>query len=160
EVIPKTHIGVLVGTLAYMSPEQVLADPLEIDTRSDIYSLGVILYQLLSGRLPYSVSGGLQEIVDTIREKDPAPLSSINKIYRGDIETIVGKALEKDKKSRYASASEFAADIARHLADEPVVAVPQTRIYRLRKFCRKNRVMVTAVTAIILLLLAGFIISS
>ena len=105
-----------------MSPEQVLADPLELDTRSDVYALGVILFELLAGRLPYKVSPQLHEALHTIREEDPAPLSAISRSYRGDIETIVGKALEKDKARRYASAAEMAADIRRYLSDEPIAA--------------------------------------
>src|SRR6266849_3864326 len=88
-----TDLGQLVGTLSYMSPEQVLADPLELDTRSDVYALGVILYQLLTGRMPYTISQKLHEAVHTIREEDPTPLSSISRNYKGDIETIVAKAL-------------------------------------------------------------------
>src|SRR6202162_6095018 len=99
----QTDAGQIVGTLAYMSPEQVLADPLELDTRSDVYALGVILFELLAGRLPYRISQKLHEAVQTIREEDPAPLSSISRIYRGDIETIATKALEKDKARRYES---------------------------------------------------------
>jgi len=94
----QTDVGQLVGTLAYMSPEQVLADPLELDTRSDVYALGVILYELLAGRLPYAISKRLHEAIQAIREEDPARLSSVNRTYRGDIETIVAKALEKDPK--------------------------------------------------------------
>src|SRR5689334_6476372 len=97
QVTRETDVGRLVGTLAYMSPEQVLADPLELDTRSDVYALGVILYELLAGRLPYQISRNLPEAAHTIREQDPARLSSVSRGYRGDIETIVGKALEKDK---------------------------------------------------------------
>ena len=105
----QTDLGQLVGTLAYMSPEQVLGDPLELDTRSDVYALGVILYELLAGCLPYQISTKLHEAVQTIREQDPAPLSSISRTYRGDLETIVSKALEKDKTRRYASAADLAA---------------------------------------------------
>ena len=108
-------MGQLVGTLAYMSPEQVLADPLELDTRSDVYSLGVILYELLAGRLPYPISKKLDETIHAIEEEDPARLGAVNRSYRGDIETIVARALEKDKTRRYGSAAELAADIQRYL---------------------------------------------
>jgi eukaryotic-like serine/threonine-protein kinase len=121
QVTRQTDPGQLVGTLAYMSPEQVLADPLELDTRSDVYALGVVLYELLAGRLPYTVSPRLHEAVQTIREEEPRPLSTFNSAYRGDIETIAGKALEMDKTRRYSSAAELAADIRRYLQDEPIM---------------------------------------
>jgi serine/threonine protein kinase len=105
----QTDMGQLVGTLVYMSPEQVLADPLGLDTRSDVYALGVILYELLAGRMPYTISKKLDETLHAIREEDPARLSLISRSYRGDIETIVAKALEKDKTRRYGSAAEVAA---------------------------------------------------
>src|SRR5688572_2292548 len=125
----QTDVGQLVGTLAYMSPEQVLADPLEIDIRSDVYALGVILYELLAGRLPYDISRRLPEVLTAIREQDPSRLSSIDRSFRGDVETIVAKALEKQKTRRYASAAELAADITRFLNDEPIVAQPPTVSY-------------------------------
>jgi serine/threonine protein kinase len=93
----QTDVGQIIGTLAYMSPEQVLGDPFELDTRSDVYSLGVILFELLAGCLPYRMSNQLHAAVRTIREEDPLPLSSVSRRYAGDIEIIVGKALEKDK---------------------------------------------------------------
>jgi serine/threonine protein kinase len=130
----QTDVGQLVGTLAYMSPEQVLADPLELDTRSDVYALGVILYELLAGRLPYELSAQPLEAARIIREQDPAPLSSISRVYRGDIETITAKALEKDKARRYASAAGLAADVQRYLRDEPITARPPSASYQLRKF--------------------------
>jgi non-specific serine/threonine protein kinase/serine/threonine-protein kinase len=110
QVTRQTDMGQLIGTLAYMSPEQVLADPLAIDIRSDVYALGVILYELLAEKLPYKTEHKpLHEAVQVIREEDPTPLSSINRHYRGDVETIVAKALEKDKVRRYAAAAELAA---------------------------------------------------
>jgi WD40 repeat protein len=155
QVTLQTDVGQLVGTLAYMSPEQVLADPLEIDTRSDVYSLGVILYELLAGRLPYVISTQVDEAVRTIREGDPVPLRSINRSYRGDIETIVGKALEKDKARRYASAAGMAADIQRYLNNEPISARRPSASYQLQKFARRYKVPVAAAAAFFLLLVAA-----
>ena len=127
----QTDFGQLVGTLAYMSPEQVQADPNEVDTRSDVYSLGVILYELVSGRQ-------LPEAVQTIRETDPGPLTSSGRHSFGDVEIIVGKALEKDKTRRYAGAAELAADIQRYLNDEPIMARPPSAGYQLRKFGQRR----------------------
>jgi tetratricopeptide (TPR) repeat protein len=156
-----TDLGQIVGTLAYMSPEQVLADPQEVDTRSDVYSLGVILYELLSGRLPYDVSQRqLHEAVRAIREEDPASLRSISRNYRGDIETIVGKALEKDKVRRYASAADMAADIQRYLCDEPITARPPSTAYQLQKFARRHRALVAGVAAVFVVLAGGIIAST
>jgi hypothetical protein len=155
----QTSTGEIVGTLSYMSPEQVRADPLELDIRSDVYSLGVMLYELLSGRLPYNVSQRqLPEAVRTIREDDPTTLSSISRNFRGDIETIVGKALEKDKSRRYASAADLAADIQRYLSDEPITARRPSAAYQLGKFARRHRIAVGVASGLILLLIgfAGF----
>ncbi len=157
----QTGLGQLVGTLAYMSPEQVLGDPLEVDTRSDVYALGVILYELLSGRLPYEVSQRqLPDAVRTIREEEPASLSSISRDYRGDIETLVRKALEKDKTRRYASAADLGADIQRYLNDEPITARPPSATYQLQKFARRHRGLMAAVTAVFVVLLAGVAVST
>jgi tetratricopeptide (TPR) repeat protein len=156
-----TDLGQIVGTLAYMSPEQVLADPQEVDTRSDVYSLGVILYELLSGRLPYDVSRRqLHEAVQTIREEDPMSLSSISRNYRGDIETIVVKALEKDKTRRYASAADLGADIQRYLKDEPITARPPSASYQLRKFAQRHRAVVAGVAAVFVVLAGGIVAST
>jgi tetratricopeptide (TPR) repeat protein len=156
----QTDVGQLIGTLAYMSPEQVLADPLELDTRSDVYALGVILYELLAGKPPYRISPKLHEAVRTIREEDPARLSSISRSYRGDVETIVAKALEKDKSRRYASADALAGDIRRHLADQPITARPASLNYQVQKFARRHKVLVAAVAAIFAVLVVGVIVSS
>jgi hypothetical protein len=144
-----------------MSPEQVLADPLELDIRSDVYALGVITYELLAGKLPYDTDGkALHEIVQAIRETDPVPLSSIQRIYRGDVDTIVAKALEKDKARRYASAAELAADIRRYLADEPIEARPPSTSYQLKKFARRNRALVAGAAAVVVVLAAGVVVST
>jgi eukaryotic-like serine/threonine-protein kinase len=157
----QTEVGQIVGTLAYMSPEQVLGDSTEVDTRSDVYSLGVILYQLLSGRLPHDVSGQqIPEAIRTIRESDPASLSSISRIYRGDVETIVGKALEKDKSRRYASAAAMAADMRSYLNDEPIQARPPSATYQLAKFARRHRGLVAGVAAVFVVLVAGIAVSA
>jgi WD40 repeat protein len=156
----RTGFGELVGTLAYMSPEQVLADPLELDTRSDVYSLGVILYELLSARLPLSPGRQMYEALEAIRDKEPAPLSSIDRNYRGDIETIAAKALDKDKSRRYSSAAELAADIQRYLRDEPIIARPPSATYQLQKFARRHKGLVGSVATIFVVLIAGVVTSA
>jgi len=156
----QTDIGQLVGTLAYMSPEQVVADPLELDTRSDVYALGVILYELLAGRMPYEISKKLHETIQAIREQDAARLSSVNRNFRGDIETIVAKALEKDKTRRYGSAAELAADIGRYLKDEPIVARPPSATYQLQKFARRHTALVVGIAAVFVVLVAGVVTST
>ena len=149
EATRQTDMGQLIGTLAYMSPEQVQPDPLELDIRSDVYALGVIAYELLAGRLPYDTDRkALHEVVQAIRETDPVRLSSIHRMYRGDIETIVAKALEKDKARRYASAAELAADIRHYLTDQPIVARPPSTSYQLQKFARRHWALVTGVAAV------------
>jgi tetratricopeptide (TPR) repeat protein len=156
----QTDVGQLVGTLAYMSPEQALADPLDIDTRTDVYALGVILYELLSGKLPYPISKRIHETIQTIQEQDPAPLSTTNRNYRGDIETIVAKALEKDRRRRYASAAEMAADIQRHLNDEPIIARPQSAGYYLQKLARRHKAVVGGIAAVFAVLVGGIVVVS
>ena len=153
----QTDVGQLVGTLAYMSPEQVTADPLDVDTRSDVYALGVVLYELLGKRLPYQLSQQLHEAVRTIREQDPTRLSAISRSYRGDVETIVGKALEKDKTRRYVSAAELADDIRRYLADQPIAARPASTSYQLRKFARRHKGLVAAAAVVFTVLIAGIV---
>jgi tetratricopeptide (TPR) repeat protein len=139
----------------------VLADPEALDTRSDVYALGVILYELLASKLPYANKAkAMHEVVQAIREEDPLPLSSIHRSYRGDIDTIVAKALEKDKARRYASAADLASDIRRHLTDEPIVARPPTTAYQLRKFARRHKGLVGGTAAVFLALVAGVVVST
>lgn len=141
----QTGIGQLIGTLAYMSPEQVLADPAEIDTRSDVYALGVILFELLTGKLPLDVAGqALPEAVRAIRQDDPQRLSTIDRFFRGELDTIVSKALEKDKARRYQSASDLGDDLGRYLAGEPIHAKEDSAFYVLRKQLRRHRWAVAA----------------
>ena len=157
----ETGLGQLVGTLAYMSPEQVLGDPQALDIRSDVYALGVILYGLLAGKLPYDIERKpLHEAVEAIREEEPARLSSIHRNFRGDIETIVAKALEKDKARRYGSAGDLAGDIRRYLADEPITARPPSASYQLQKFTRRHKALVIGTAAVFLVLAAGVVAST
>jgi len=153
-----TDIGQLIGTLPYMSPEQAAGDPNELDTRSDVYALGVIAYELLAGRLPYNVRERMiHEAVRVIREDDPTPLSSINRTFRGDIETIIAKALEKEKDRRYQTASALKDDIERYLKDEPIVARPPSRVYQWKTFARRNKTLVGGIAATFFVLTAGLI---
>ena len=172
-----TRVGTMVGTLGYMSPEQ--ADPIgeDIDTRSDIYSLGAVLYELLTGALPIDLKKPYDEVLRRLREQDaPRPSTKLRTLgrrsaavaenhgsdaptlvrqLRGDLDAIVLKALEKDRSHRYASASGLASDITRYLNDEPVVAHPPSTAYRARKYIRRHRLGV-AVAAAGVLLLVGF----
>jgi predicted Ser/Thr protein kinase len=150
-----TSAGDLVGTLAYMSPEQVLADPSQLDARSDVYSLGVVLYELVAGRLPYEVSRQLPEAARAVREQDPARLD-----VPRDLQIIVRKALEKDKTRRYASAAELAGDLCRYLADEPILARPPSAIYQARKFAIRRKALVSGAAAVLVVLLAGITVST
>ena len=141
-----TRIGQLVGTVPYMSPEQVAGESEEIDARSDIYSLGVVLYELLAGRLPYDLERELiHEAVRVIREVEPAHLSTVSKAYKGDIETIVGKALSKERTRRYQSASEFSADIHRYLNNQPVMARPASAWYQVTKLAKRHKMTAVGV---------------
>jgi len=151
----ETKIGQLIGTLPYMSPEQALADPLELDTRTDVYSLGIIFYELLTGRMPYVVSRKVHEAIQTIRDDDPVKISTVNRSFRGDIETIVGTALEKDKTRRYQSVFGLAIDLRRCLTDEPIAARPPSKSYQLWKFARRHKTLAAGAAAIFLGLIAG-----
>jgi tetratricopeptide (TPR) repeat protein/predicted Ser/Thr protein kinase len=139
----QTGAGQLVGTIPYMSPEQVSGVPSEIDTRSDVYALGVICFELLTQCLPHNLRDrSIPEAARIIRDEEPSRLGSTHPALRGDLETIVAKALEKDKTRRYQSAAELSADIVHYLRNEPILARPQTTLYQLRKFARRNRGLV------------------
>jgi serine/threonine protein kinase len=176
-----TATGRMVGTPEYMSPEQTELNALDVDTRSDIYSLGVVLYELLTGNTPIDTKrarqAGYDEIQRIIREEEPPRPSTristlgdklvtvaqhrgtepvkLGKQVRGDLDWIVMKALEKERVRRYDTADMFAADLRRHLANEPVSTGPPSQIYRLRKFVRRRKGVIAASALILLVLLAG-----
>jgi tetratricopeptide (TPR) repeat protein/predicted Ser/Thr protein kinase len=148
-----TQTGQIMGTLRYMSPGQARGDPEQIDERSDVYSLGVILYELLTDQPPYELSHLIPDAVRTICEAPPRRPSSSNRVLRGDLETIVLKALEKDATQRYGSVAELSADLGRYLAGEPIRAQPPGRLYVLRKRLAKHRraIATGAVAAVLVL---------
>ena len=156
----RTQAGQLLGTLSYMSPEQIAADPAGLDGRSDVYTLGVILFELLAHRLPYQLEQlPAHEVVRVIREQEPSRLGSIDTLYRGDVEIIVGKALEKDKTRRYASAGDLASDIRRYLRGEAILARPASALYQLRKFARRHKGLVAGTSGIFAALIVGTVVS-
>ena len=180
-----TGFGAIIGTLEYMSPEQAEINQLDIDTRSDIYSLGVLLYELLAGSPPFSRKElekvGMLEMLRVIREQEPsrpsAKLSTaeglptlaanrgtepvrLTKLLRGELDWIVMRALEKDRGRRYETANGFAMDVQRYLADEPVQACPPSTMYRLRKFARRNMRVFVPAFVVALALVTGTIFSA
>jgi serine/threonine-protein kinase len=151
-----THTGEFAGTLAYASPEQVAGDPARVDTRTDIYSLGVILYELLSGRLPYEVGGPLALAVRNIEKTEPAPLPAHGPgAVEADVATIVLKAMEKDPARRYATAAGLRNDLERALAGEPISARRDQTWYVLLKGLRKHRRALGAAAGLLVAVLAG-----
>lgn len=181
-----TAYGQMIGTPQYMSPEQSEMSGLDVDTRSDIYSLGVVLYELLTGKTPLELQqlrqAGLAEIHRLIREEEPpkpsTKLSSLsneestaianahrvapeklNRLVRGDLDWIVMRALEKDRTRRYETASAFAEDVENYLEDQPVEASPPSTAYRLGKFVRRNKAALSTASILVVILLAASILS-
>jgi WD40 repeat protein/predicted Ser/Thr protein kinase len=155
-----TRTGQLIGTLGYMSPEQIEGDPRAIDARTDVYAIGVILYELLADRLPYRLDGlPIAEILRVIREEEPSRLGSVHRQFRGEIETIVAKALEKEKTRRYASAGELAADLRRHLSNQPIHARPASALYRARRFVKRHKELVAGTALVITALVVATVLS-
>jgi len=147
----QTDIGQLIGTVQYMSPEQCEADPHDLDVRSDVYALGVLLYELLCERLPYDVTRAAMHVAARIiREQLPPKPSTVNRSLRGDIETITLKSLEKNRQRRYQSAADLAQDIDRYLHNEPIEARPASVIYQLRMMAKRNRTLFHSVAIIFL----------
>lgn len=154
----QTDIGQLIGTLQYMSPEQYDADPTDLDTRSDVYALGVLLYELLCQKLPYDVTKvSVYQAAQVIRDANPPRLSRIDRTLRGDLETIVQMALEKQRDRRYQSAADLARDLRRYLRHEPIEARPPSIAYHLGKFSQRHRVAVIGAVAVLATLLVGIV---
>ncbi len=144
-----TETGQLIGTPGFMSPEQVRNRPGEVDTRSDIYSLGVIGYLLLSGMMPHAEIGqSAFDVAQRTLNSEPARLGTLAPACRGDIETIIATAMAKDKARRYDSAAQLAADIRRYLASQPISARPATPGYLLSRFAARHRLLVGAAAAV------------
>lgn len=153
-----TSAGEVIGTLAYMSPEQAAGENREVDIRSDVYALGVILYEMMTGRLPHALANySLFDAARVIRDEEPPPLSSINKDCRGDMDTIVRKALAKEKSRRYQSASELGADIERYLIGEPIAARRDSGWYVLSKTLKRYKIAVSVAAGFLLLITASVI---
>jgi len=152
----QTEVGQLVGSLQYMSPEQFDADPHDIDTRSDVYALGVVLYELLSGKLPYEIRGSrIHEAAALVREAEPVPLGRLDRSLGGDLDTIVHHALAKDRERRYQSAFGFREDIRRYLSGAAIAARPPTLAYQLRVLARRNKPWIAAAAAVLITVVAG-----
>ena len=151
-----TETGQFVGSLPWASPEQAEGAG-NVDVRTDVYSLGVVLYQALTGRFPYPVNGSLRTVLDHIQNAPPTPPSTLRRDINDEVETIVLKCLQKDRERRYQSAGELSHDVQRYLRGEPIDAKRDSRMYVLRKQLRRHRVPVFAALAVFVSLIAGII---
>ncbi len=157
----QTETGQLLGTPQYMSPEQFGVDPHEIDLRTDVYSIGVVLFEMLSGELPYHLTGtSMLAVYQAIRDQPARHLSSVDPSLRGDLETILDKALSKERERRYPSASALGADLRRYLQRRPIEARPPSARYQLRMFARRHKALVSAIAAGLLVTLIGLVTSA
>jgi len=159
-----TEIGVIKGTLPYMAPEQARGDGEAIDIRTDVYALGVILYEMLAGRRPYDTArSALLEAVRVICEEPPTPLSTTwggSRKLDPDVETIVGTALEKEPDRRYASAAALSEDVGRFLASQPILARPPSAVYQLRKMVSRHRTVFAASVVVAVVLVVSSVVST
>ena len=152
----QTEPGQVIGTLAYMSPEQLHGDATSIDTRSDVFALGVILYGLLAGRPAYELQGlSIPDAIRVVSDTQPPALRTLNPWCRGDIDVIVHKAMDPDPERRYTTAAEVAEELRRFLRNEPIMAHPPSAIYQLTKFASRNRALVTGIAATAIALITG-----
>lgn len=155
-----TQLGELVGTLSYMSPEQIGGDTRRVDQRSDVYALGVILYELLCGEYPHALQNtSFIEAARIVSEQPPRGLAKRRPELAGDVDTLVMKALESDRDRRYQSAGDFADDIERYLDNRPILARPATAAYLTGKFFRRHRIATAAAAVVLLSLLAAVAVS-
>jgi eukaryotic-like serine/threonine-protein kinase len=157
----QTIEGEVLGTVSYMSPEQISGDVAALDTRSDVYALGVILYEVIAERPPYELDRkSLAEAARIIQDATPTRLSFGTRAVAGDVETIVAKALEKEKERRYGSAAELAEDIRRFLRDEPISARPPSAAYQVRRFARRHKAIAGGALIALLALVVGVVATS
>ncbi len=156
-----TETGQLLGTPQYMSPEQFDGDPHRIDTRTDVYALGVVLYELLSGRLPYEVSSpALLSVAEAVKRQTPIRLSSVNRRLGGDLQTIVAKALDKSADHRYQSAADLSRDLSRFLDRRPIEARRPSAVYQLKLFARRRPGLLASIGFAVFALLLSTAISA
>ncbi len=155
----RTLTGQLVGTLPYMSPEQASGGVDEIDLRTDVYALGCVLYELLGGRAPFDPGQPQAQLLQAITAAEPAPLGSFVPGIDRDLETIVAKAMAKEKSERYSSAAALAADLRRFLAYEPIEARPHSALYQLKRYAKRNRVQLVFASVAVLAVLVGAVAS-
>ncbi len=157
----QTEVGQIIGSLQYMSPEQFEADSRDLDIRSDVYSLGVVLYELLSGLLPYDLSTKkVFEIAAIVREKEPLPLSKSGTKVAVEIDIILQKCLRKEREMRYQTAYGLEQDINRYLSGDAIVARSPSLAYQIKIFTRKNKLLVSSFATAFVILIAGVIIST